>query len=180
VAAGSVIGGIGGSVIAVPGGAVPGGSVSGSRHAHTRSRRVEKLTSCGDAGYRPAGKQRSEAGQRAPLTTASQNHPAITIRVDWAQAFYLSVAGHGLACSPRPEPVFLCCLRLDLTPLQLPAGLGCETLAFFRHATEHFHATGHPIIEDYDPPEGWGWCYGSSIFQLLDAADALNQFSFSF
>jgi hypothetical protein len=21
------------------------------------------------------------------------------------------------------------------------------------------HATGHPVIEDYDPPEGWGWCY---------------------
>jgi hypothetical protein len=28
-----------------------------------------------------------------------------------------------------------------------------------RHATAHFHATGHPIIEGYDPPEGWGWCY---------------------
>jgi hypothetical protein len=19
--------------------------------------------------------------------------------------------------------------------------------------------TGHPVIEGYDPPEGWGWCY---------------------
>ncbi|MGE6057308.1 UBP-type zinc finger domain-containing protein, partial [Klebsiella variicola subsp. variicola] len=28
-----------------------------------------------------------------------------------------------------------------------------------RHARAHFHATQHPIIEGYDPPEGWGWCY---------------------
>ena len=25
-----------------------------------------------------------------------------------------------------------------------------------RTATPH---TNHPIIEGYDPPEGWGWCY---------------------
>ena len=28
-----------------------------------------------------------------------------------------------------------------------------------KHATKHFHHTKHPIIEGYDPPEGWGWCY---------------------
>jgi len=27
------------------------------------------------------------------------------------------------------------------------------------HATEHFRTTRHPVIEGYDPPEGWGWCY---------------------
>ncbi|WP_223851283.1 UBP-type zinc finger domain-containing protein [Cupriavidus pauculus] len=27
------------------------------------------------------------------------------------------------------------------------------------HARAHFEETGHPIIEGYDPPEGWGWCY---------------------
>ena len=26
-------------------------------------------------------------------------------------------------------------------------------------ADECADATGHPIIEGYDPPEGWGWCY---------------------
>ena len=37
----------------------------------------------------------------------------------------------------------------------------CRLLRRFadRHATAHFHGTGHPIIEGYDPPEGWGWCY---------------------
>ena len=29
--------------------------------------------------------------------------------------------------------------------------------------TAHFHATGHPIMEGYDPPEGWGWCYADGI-----------------
>jgi hypothetical protein len=25
--------------------------------------------------------------------------------------------------------------------------------------TKHYHATGHPIMESYDRPEPWGWCY---------------------
>ena len=32
-----------------------------------------------------------------------------------------------------------------------------------RHATKHFRKTRHPIIEGYDPPEGWGWCYVDEI-----------------
>jgi Zn-finger in ubiquitin-hydrolases and other protein len=36
-----------------------------------------------------------------------------------------------------------------------------------RHATKHFNATGHPIIEGYDPPEGWGWCYVDAEFVKL-------------
>jgi Zn-finger in ubiquitin-hydrolases and other protein len=32
-----------------------------------------------------------------------------------------------------------------------------------RHATKHFRATHHPIIEGYDPPEAWGWCYVDEI-----------------
>jgi len=37
--------------------------------------------------------------------------------------------------------------------------VGCCDDSPGRHATGHYHATGHPIIEGYDPPEGWGWCY---------------------
>ena len=37
--------------------------------------------------------------------------------------------------------------------------VGCCDSSPHRHATAHFHATQHPIIEGYDPPEGWGWCY---------------------
>jgi len=47
--------------------------------------------------------------------------------------------------------------------------VGCCDDSPHRHATAHFHATGHPIIEGYDPPEGWGWCYVDEMF--LDLGD---------
>jgi Zn-finger in ubiquitin-hydrolases and other protein len=37
--------------------------------------------------------------------------------------------------------------------------VGCCDSSPNRHATKHFRKTRHPIIEGYDPPEGWGWCY---------------------
>jgi Zn-finger in ubiquitin-hydrolases and other protein len=37
--------------------------------------------------------------------------------------------------------------------------VGCCDESPHRHARAHYHATSHPIIEGYDPPEGWGWCY---------------------
>lgn len=37
--------------------------------------------------------------------------------------------------------------------------VGCCDESPNRHARAHFHATSHPIIEGYDPPEGWGWCF---------------------
>ena len=44
-------------------------------------------------------------------------------------------------------------------------------IAALEHATKHFHATAHPIIEGYDPPEGWGWCYVDEVmFDLSDRA----------
>ena len=42
--------------------------------------------------------------------------------------------------------------------------VGCCDDSPGRHATAHFAATGHPIIEGYDPPEGWGWCYVDRSF----------------
>jgi hypothetical protein len=41
--------------------------------------------------------------------------------------------------------------------------VGCCDDSPNRHATAHFHATRHPIIEGYDPPEGWGWCYVDEV-----------------
>lgn len=45
--------------------------------------------------------------------------------------------------------------------------VGCCDKSPGRHATAHFHATGHPIIEGYDPPEGWGWCFIDELFVEL-------------
>src|ERR1700753_803758 len=41
--------------------------------------------------------------------------------------------------------------------------VGCCDDSPNKHATKHFHATGHPIIEGYDPPEGWGWGYVDKV-----------------
>jgi hypothetical protein len=41
--------------------------------------------------------------------------------------------------------------------------VGCCDDSPNKHATAHFHATGHPVIEGYDPPEGWGWCYVDKV-----------------
>ncbi len=47
--------------------------------------------------------------------------------------------------------------------------VGCCDDSKNRHATKHFHATTHPIIEGYDPPEGWGWCFvDKAVFDLSD------------
>ena len=53
--------------------------------------------------------------------------------------------------------------------------VGCCDDSPNRHATKHFGATGHPIIEGYDPPEAWGWCYVDRVeFDLSDRATRHN------
>jgi hypothetical protein len=44
--------------------------------------------------------------------------------------------------------------------------VGCCDSSKNRHATRHFRATHHPIIEGWDPPEGWGWCFVDEV--MLD------------
>jgi hypothetical protein len=45
---------------------------------------------------------------------------------------------------------------LHLRLCRICGHVGCCDQSPHRHATQHFHATSHPIIEGYDPPEGWG------------------------
>ncbi len=46
-------------------------------------------------------------------------------------------------------------LRLCLTC----GHVGCCDSSKNKHATKHFHATGHPVIRSFEPGEDWGWCY---------------------
>lgn len=50
--------------------------------------------------------------------------------------------------------------------------VGCCDDSPHRHATQHFHTSRHPIIEAYDPPEGWGWCYVDEV--MLDLTDRMT------
>jgi uncharacterized UBP type Zn finger protein len=56
------------------------------------------------------------------------------------------------------------CLRTGDTWVHLRECLicghvGCCDESPNRHATEHFHATEHPIISSLEPGEDWRWCY---------------------
>jgi hypothetical protein len=46
-------------------------------------------------------------------------------------------------------------LRLCLTC----GHVGCCDSSKNKHATKHFHATNHPIIQSFQPGEDWVWCY---------------------
>jgi hypothetical protein len=37
--------------------------------------------------------------------------------------------------------------------------VGCCDASPQRHATAHFHATTHPLIQSYEPGQDWYWCY---------------------
>ena len=37
--------------------------------------------------------------------------------------------------------------------------VGCCDSSKNKHATAHFHATGHPIMRTIEPGESWKWCY---------------------
>jgi tellurite resistance protein TerC len=37
--------------------------------------------------------------------------------------------------------------------------VGCCDSSKNRHATAHFHATGHPVMRSIEPGESWKWCY---------------------
>ena len=39
-----------------------------------------------------------------------------------------------------------------------------------RHATAHFRASGHPMIQSVEPGEDWRWCYADEILYVLGPA----------
>ena len=42
--------------------------------------------------------------------------------------------------------------------------VGCCDNSKNRHATKHFHSTGHPIMQSLEPGENWGYCYVDDIY----------------
>jgi uncharacterized UBP type Zn finger protein len=61
------------------------------------------------------------------------------------------------------------CLKIGDTWVHLRICLicgyvGCCDQSKNKHATRHFHTTGHPIVQSLEPGEDWRWCY---VDQLL-------------
>jgi uncharacterized UBP type Zn finger protein len=42
--------------------------------------------------------------------------------------------------------------------------VGCCDNSPGKHATGHFHETGHPIMQSFEPGEDWMWCYVDRVF----------------
>jgi monovalent cation:H+ antiporter-2, CPA2 family len=41
--------------------------------------------------------------------------------------------------------------------------VGCCDSSPNRHATQHYHATSHPIVRSLERGEDWGWCYEDEV-----------------
>ena len=92
----------------------------------------------------------------------SRNHRGVTDGVQGLHAYrrHPDVTPSALGCEE--------CLKsgsqwLHLRICRTCGHVGCCDDSPNKHATAHFHATGHPVIEGYDPPEGWGWCYVDEV-----------------
>lgn len=76
--------------------------------------------------------------------------------------------------SALPEQVAGCeeCLRAGDRWFHLRMCLTCGTIGCCdaspnRHATAHFHETGHPLIRSAEPHEEWAWCFVDEVTFLL-------------
>jgi hypothetical protein len=45
--------------------------------------------------------------------------------------------------------------------------VGCCDSSPNRHATAHFRASDHPLVQSYEPGEDWFWCFQDEVaFEL--------------
>lgn len=50
--------------------------------------------------------------------------------------------------------------------------VGCCDSSPGRHATGHFQATGHPLVQSYEPGEDWWWCYLDEVAFEVEGASS--------
>lgn len=41
--------------------------------------------------------------------------------------------------------------------------IGCCDSSPSKHATKHFHATSHPVMQSFEPGEAWKWCFTDNV-----------------
>ncbi len=75
-----------------------------------------------------------------------------------------------------PEEIAGCeeCLKLGMSWVHLRmcqecGHVGCCDNSEGKHATAHFHESGHPLIRSAEPGEDWSWCYVDEAMLRLSA-----------
>jgi len=73
-----------------------------------------------------------------------------------------------------PEPLLGCeeCLKTGSRWMHLRmctscGKIGCCDNSPNRHATAHFHKSGHPLIRSAEPDESWIWCFVDEVPLVL-------------
>ena len=77
--------------------------------------------------------------------------------------------GSAMADLPAPDTVCPTCVEMGSSWVHLRQCLvcgrtGCCDNSPNRHATAHFRATGHPLMESREPGEDWMYCYVDDVF----------------
>ncbi len=67
------------------------------------------------------------------------------------------------------------CMKIGGTWVHLRLCLSCGEVNCCdsspnQHATAHFHESGHPLMQSFQPGEDWIWCYVDEV--TLEPADA--------
>src|SRR6266404_9874666 len=115
-----------------------------------------------NARRRPSGRHAANIGSsremsavaadctRAPVRTLSKLKEAAMEDACPHTAGIRDVTPSALGCE---ECLKIGSVWLHLRLCRACGHVGCCDQSPNRHATAHFHASGHPIIEGYDPPE---------------------------
>ena len=76
-------------------------------------------------------------------------------------------------------PLDICsaCVEIGATWVHLRQCLTCGRTSCCnqspnRHATAHFHETGHPMIRSAQPDEDWQWCFADDRLYVTDKRSA--------
>jgi len=52
--------------------------------------------------------------------------------------------------------------------------VGCCDSSKNKHATAHFRAVAHPIVQSYEPGEDWWWCYVDETGLFVEGAPSFS------
>src|SRR5580698_6922985 len=74
----------------------------------------------------------------------------------------------------RPGKACVDCIKIHGHWLHLRECLICGHIACCdsspnKHATKHFHGTGHPVMRSIEPGESWGWCFVDEV--MVESVD---------
>jgi hypothetical protein len=77
--------------------------------------------------------------------------------------------------APPPLDVCPACVEIGATWVHLRQCLNCGRTGCCdnspnRHATAHFHATGHPMMRSAQPREDWRWCFIDELIYIPDGS----------